>query len=129
MRELRSAYPDSSYNCMIQSRDQLIVLEAHNDSVSQRDLQGVTSVYAQYGRADEAKDYRTIHYRAITRKQWRAEGRARGKQRLLAACLRRVERSRQQHDARGFEPHRRFPHPFHLTHLHRHALRGVEWGT
>ena len=66
VRELRSAYPDSSYNCMIQSRDQLIVLEAHNDSVSQRDLQGVTSVYAQYGRADEAKDYRTIRYRAIT---------------------------------------------------------------
>lgn len=36
VRELRAAYPNSSYNCMIQSRDQLIVLEAHDNGPTSR---------------------------------------------------------------------------------------------
>ena len=63
VRELRGAYPDSSYNCIIQSRDQLIVLEAHDNGPTQQD---VLDVYAQYGRAAEAADYRTVRYREIT---------------------------------------------------------------
>lgn len=62
VRELRSAYPESSYNCMIQSRDQLIVLRAHGNGPTRK---GIRDIYARYGREAEAEDYRTIRYRAL----------------------------------------------------------------
>ena len=44
VRELRQAYPKSSYNCMIQSEDQLI---------------------DEYGRCEQAADYRVMRYREL----------------------------------------------------------------
>ena len=62
VRELRATYPDSSYNCMIQSQDQFIALRAESGRPT---AQGVVDIYARHGRADEARDYSVLHYREL----------------------------------------------------------------
>ena len=54
VRELRQAYPKSSYNCMIQSEDQLIALcAAGREKTSPR----IVEIYDEYGRGEQAADY------------------------------------------------------------------------
>lgn len=60
--ELRAAYPDSSYNCMVQSKDTFIALRAESGKPTR---QGVVDVYARHGRADEAADYSVLRYREL----------------------------------------------------------------
>ncbi|MBW3093169.1 class II glutamine amidotransferase [Bifidobacterium sp. 82T10] len=62
VRQLRQAYPKSSYNCMIQSEDQFIALCAAGREVTSP---RIVEIYDQYGKADKAHDYRVIRYRAI----------------------------------------------------------------
>lgn len=62
VRELRSAYPLCSYNCMIQSEDQFVALHAcGREGTPER----VRDVYDQYGRAADAENYRLLRYRAV----------------------------------------------------------------
>lgn len=63
VRELRQICPKSSYNCMVQSQDQLIVLCAagHDETASR-----VIEVYNRYGRGGKVRDYRVIRYRALS---------------------------------------------------------------
>lgn len=62
VRELRQAYPKSSYNCMIQSEDQLIALcAAGREKTSPR----IVEIYDEYGRGKQAADYRVMRYRAL----------------------------------------------------------------
>ena len=61
-RELRQAYPKSSYNCMIQSEDQLIALcAAGREKTSPR----IVEIYDEYGRGEQAADYRVMRYREL----------------------------------------------------------------
>jgi predicted glutamine amidotransferase len=62
VRELRQRYPKSSYNCMLQSQYQLIVLCAagHEETASR-----VVEIYNRYGRGGKVYDYRTVRYRAL----------------------------------------------------------------
>lgn len=62
VRELRQAYPKSSYNCMIQSEDQLIALcAAGREKTSPR----IVEIYDEYGRGEQAADYRVMRYREL----------------------------------------------------------------
>ena len=62
VRELRQAYPKSSYNCMIQSEDQLVALcAAGREKTSPR----IVEIYDEYGRGEQAADYRVMRYRAL----------------------------------------------------------------
>lgn len=62
VRELRKSYPKSSYNCMIQSQDQFIALcTAGREVTSKR----IVEIYDQYGRGEQARDYRVLRYRAL----------------------------------------------------------------
>lgn len=62
VRELRQSYPKSSYNCMIQSEDQLIALcAAGRDGTADR----VKEIYEAYGRGEQAHDYRVVRYREL----------------------------------------------------------------
>lgn len=63
VHELRRICPKSSYNCMVQSQDQLIVLCAagHNEAASR-----VVEIYNRYGRGGKVRDYRVISYRALS---------------------------------------------------------------
>ena len=62
VRELRQAYPKSSYNCMIQSEDQLIALcAAGREKTSPR----IVEIYDEYGRCEQAADYRVMRYREL----------------------------------------------------------------
>ena len=62
VRELRKSYPKSSYNCMIQSQDQFIALCAAGREVTSK---RIVEIYDQYGRGDQAHDYRVMRYRAL----------------------------------------------------------------
>lgn len=62
MRELRKSYPKSSYNCMIQSQDQFIALCAAGREVTSK---RIVEIYDQYGRGEQARDYRVLRYRAL----------------------------------------------------------------
>lgn len=62
VRQLRQDYPASSYNCMIQSEDQLVVACATG---RERTDPEVVAVYDRYGRGDEAHDYRVLRYRPL----------------------------------------------------------------
>ncbi|NMM94944.1 class II glutamine amidotransferase [Bifidobacterium oedipodis] len=71
VRELRQSYPKSSYNCMIQSEDQLIALRASGrEATSPR----IVEIYDQYGRGEQAHDYRVLRYRALTDASGRPAG-------------------------------------------------------
>lgn len=62
VRQLRKTYPKSSYNCMIQSQDQLVVLcAAGREKTSPR----IVEIYDEYGKAEKAYDYRVLRYRAV----------------------------------------------------------------
>ena len=62
VRELRQAYPRSSYNCMIQSNDQFIALcAAGRERTSPR----IVEIYDEYGRGEQAQDYRVMRYRGL----------------------------------------------------------------
>ena len=62
VRQLRKTYPKSSYNCMIQSQDQLVVLSAAGrEKTSPR----IVEIYDEYGKAEKAYDYRVLRYRAV----------------------------------------------------------------
>ncbi|MCH4158941.1 MAG: class II glutamine amidotransferase [Bifidobacterium minimum] len=63
VRLLRVRYPLSSFNCMVQSREQLVVLRAAGHEGTPR---RVMDVYESYGRGDEAQDYRAVRYRPIS---------------------------------------------------------------
>ena len=62
VRELRKSYPKSSYNCMIQSQDQFIALCAAGREVTSK---RIVEIYDQYGRGDQAHDYRVMRYRTL----------------------------------------------------------------
>lgn len=62
VRELRKIYPKSSYNCMIQSQDQFIALCAAGREVTSK---RIVEIYDQYGRGEQARDYRVLRYRAL----------------------------------------------------------------
>lgn len=62
IRELRTAYPTSSFNCMIQTHEQFIAIHADGGTGTP---QRVFDVYRQYGREDDAHDYRMLRYRAV----------------------------------------------------------------
>lgn len=62
VRELRKSYPKSSYNCMIQSQDQFIALCAAGREVTSK---RIVEIYDQYGRGEQAHDYRVLRYRAL----------------------------------------------------------------
>ena len=62
VRELRKSYPKSSYNCMIQSQDQFIALCAAGREVTSK---RIVAIYDQYGRGDQAHDYRVMRYRTL----------------------------------------------------------------
>ncbi len=62
MRELRKSYPKSSYNCMIQSEDQFIALCAAGREVTTK---RIVEIYDQYGRGEQAADYRVMRYREL----------------------------------------------------------------
>lgn len=71
VRELRQSYPKSSYNCMIQSGDQLVALRASGRTeVPPR----IMEVYSGYGWQQHAIDYRVIRYRRILDADGTAEG-------------------------------------------------------
>ncbi|TCD54223.1 class II glutamine amidotransferase [Alloscardovia theropitheci] len=60
---LREQYKDSSYNCLVQTQEKLVCVNATgHDYLSDR----VTAVYDKYGQADKAKDYRVIRYKKIS---------------------------------------------------------------
>ena len=62
VRQLRQAYPKSSYNCMIQSEDQLIALcAAGREKTSPR----IVEIYDEYGKGEKAHDYRVLRYRSL----------------------------------------------------------------
>lgn len=62
VRQLRQQYPKSSYNCMVQSRDKLVVVCASGrDEVSPR----IVEIYGHYGRSHQAVNYRAIRYRPV----------------------------------------------------------------
>lgn len=57
VRQLRQAYPKSSYNCMIQSEDQLIALcAAGREKTSPR----IVEIYDEYGKGEKAHDYLSL---------------------------------------------------------------------
>lgn len=62
VRELRVRYPKSSYNCMLQSQDQLIVLCAAGREVTSP---RIVEVYDRYGKGELAHDYRVLRYRPV----------------------------------------------------------------
>lgn len=62
VRELRRTYPKSSYNCMVQSRDQLVALRA---SGREETADRIVELYERYGRGSQALDYRTMRYRGL----------------------------------------------------------------
>ena len=63
VRELRQTYPKSSYNCMVQSEDQLVVLRASGrHEIPLR----IGELYEEVGRTDSPDDYRVVRYRPIT---------------------------------------------------------------
>lgn len=62
VRELRQTYPKSSYNCMIQTQDQLVALNAAGH---ERTSARVVEIYEQYGQGEKAADYRVMRYRAL----------------------------------------------------------------
>ncbi|MFD0704654.1 class II glutamine amidotransferase [Alloscardovia venturai] len=62
IRQLRKQYRDSSYNCLVQTRDALICVNATgHDYLAHR----VAEVYESYGARDKAADYRVIRYRPL----------------------------------------------------------------
>ncbi|KAB7789659.1 class II glutamine amidotransferase [Bifidobacterium leontopitheci] len=62
VRQLRQEYPKSSYNCMIQSQDQLVVLcAAGREKTSPR----IVEIYDEYGKGEKAHDYRVLRYRDV----------------------------------------------------------------
>lgn len=71
VRELRATYPDSSYNCMVQSKDQFIALHADSGEPTPK---RVIQIYEQYGRAKQAHDYRMLRYRVIDDEQSNQHG-------------------------------------------------------
>ena len=63
VRELRKTYPLSSFNCMLQSEDRLVVLRAAGrQEVPPR----IEEIYIEHHRADRPDDYRLVRYRTIT---------------------------------------------------------------
>lgn len=61
IRQLRQTYPKSSYNCMVQSEDQLIAVCAAGRVQTPR---RVVELYGEYGCADLARDYRHMRFKA-----------------------------------------------------------------
>ncbi|WP_314688512.1 class II glutamine amidotransferase [uncultured Bifidobacterium sp.] len=62
VRELRRTYPKSSYNCMLLSGEELIMLRA---SARHDSPERIVELYDSYGRADQVRDYRVVRYRPI----------------------------------------------------------------
>ena len=71
VRELRRAYPKASYNCMIQSQDQFIALNAAG---RERTSSRIVEIYEEYGEGAKAADYRVMRYRALADEQGAAAG-------------------------------------------------------
>ena len=71
VRELRRAYPKASYNCMIQSQDQFIALNAAG---RERTSSRIVEIYEEYGEGAKAADYRVMRYRALMDEQGAAAG-------------------------------------------------------
>lgn len=62
VRELRQTYPKSSYNCMIQSQDRFIALNAAG---RERTSSRIVEIYEEYGEGEKAADYRVMRYRPL----------------------------------------------------------------
>ena len=71
VRQLRQAYPKSSYNCMIQSQDQLVALcAAGREKTSPR----IVEIYDEYGKGEKAHDYRVMRYRDVQDRDGKPSG-------------------------------------------------------
>lgn len=71
VRELRQSYPKSSYNCIIQSEDQMVALcAAGREKTSPR----IVEIYDEYGRGEQAADYRVMRYRTLTDRDGKQNG-------------------------------------------------------
>jgi predicted glutamine amidotransferase len=69
--DLRKEYPKSSYNCMVQSQDEMVCLRASGRTdVPAR----IGDIYARYGQADYVADYRVIRYKEIQHADRSASG-------------------------------------------------------
>ena len=107
VRQLRQAYPKSSYNCMIQSQDQLVALcAAGREKTSPR----IVEIYDEYGKGEKAHDYRVMRYRDECR--------------LRAERVRWLEGAGERSDDRGVQPYRRIPRALHLRGVYR-AIDGT----
>lgn len=71
VRQLRQTYPKSSYNCMIQSQDTFIALNAAG---RERTSSRIIEIYEEYGVGEKALDYRVMRYRPLTDDQNNAAG-------------------------------------------------------
>ena len=71
VRQLRQTYPKSSYNCMIQSQDTLIALNAAG---RERTSSRIVEIYEEYGEGEKALDYRVMRYRPLADDQNNAAG-------------------------------------------------------
>ncbi|MFT8704679.1 class II glutamine amidotransferase [Bifidobacterium aquikefiricola] len=60
--KLRKVYPKSSYNCMVQSRDQMVCVRASGRTETPP---RISEIYKEYGVERHALDYRAIRYREI----------------------------------------------------------------
>ncbi len=108
VRELRQAYPKSSYNCMIQSEDQLIALcAAGREKTSPR----IVEIYDEYGRGEQAADYRVMRYREL--RDDNGDFRRCGGL-LFRLRAGRLERAGERPDDHRLQPQRHLPSPFHL---------------
>ena len=71
VRQLRQAYPKSSYNCMIQSQDQLVALcAAGREKTSPR----IVEIYDEYGKGEKAHDHRVMRYRDVQDRDGKPSG-------------------------------------------------------
>ena len=71
VRQLRQAYPKSSYNCMIQSQDQLVALcAAGREKTSPR----IVEIYDEYGKGEKAHDYRVMRSRDVQDRDGKPSG-------------------------------------------------------
>jgi predicted glutamine amidotransferase len=60
--DLRKYYPKSSYNCMLQSQDEMVCLRASGRTDTPP---RIAEIYERYDQADYVDDYRVIRYRSI----------------------------------------------------------------
>ena len=74
----------------------------------------IVEIYDQYGRGEQARDYRVLRYRALGGND---DAQPKGVVVASSGFDQRAEdgsTASKRPDDRGFQPHRRIPRPFHL---------------